>query len=76
MDQAARDRDWGDALARGRLPEPVARRLADATVPALEFVRLLEMGIVPTGIAIGARYEWLGGYGQWNGYGSAASRIQ
>jgi uncharacterized protein YbjQ (UPF0145 family) len=32
-----------------------------ATVPALEFVRLLEMGIVPCGLAIGAEYEWL----QW-----------
>ena len=32
-----------------------------ATVPALEFVRLLEMGIVPVGLAIGAEYEWL----QW-----------
>ena len=32
-----------------------------ATVPALEFVQLLEMGIVPIGIAVGARYEWLGG---------------
>ena len=30
-----------------------------ATVPALEFVRLLEMGIVPAGIAVGAHYEWL-----------------
>jgi hypothetical protein len=30
-----------------------------ATVPALEFVRLLESGIVPAGIAIGAHYEWL-----------------
>ncbi len=30
-----------------------------ATVPALEFVRLLEMGIVPTGLAVGASYEWL-----------------
>ena len=39
-----------------------------ATVPALEFVQLLEMGIVPTGIAVGARYEWLGGYG--NNWGS------
>lgn len=36
-----------------------------ATVPALEFVQLLEMGIVPTGIAVGARYEWLGG-GPWS----------
>lgn len=36
-----------------------------ATVPALEFVRLLEMGIVPVGLAVGARYDWLGrtGYG-------------
>lgn len=38
-----------------------------ATVPALEFVQLLEMGIVPTGIAVGARYEWLGGYGSGRG---------
>jgi len=35
-----------------------------ATVPALEFVKLLEMGIVPTGIAIGAEYKWLT---DWNG---------
>jgi hypothetical protein len=41
-----------------------------ATVPALEFVRLLEMNIVPTGIAVGARYDWLGNqYGSWgNGW--------
>ena len=48
-----------------------------ATVPALEFVRLLEMGIVPTGIAVGARYEWLGGgFGwgrgrEWGGLGGS-----
>lgn len=30
-----------------------------ATVPAIAFVRLLEAGIVPTGVAIGARYDWL-----------------
>lgn len=30
-----------------------------ATVPALEFVKLLEADVVPTGIAIGACYEWL-----------------
>ncbi len=30
-----------------------------ATVPALEFVKLLEADIVPTGIAIGAVYEWM-----------------
>ena len=36
-------------------PHPVI-----ATVPALEFVRLLEADIVPVGLAVGARYEWLG----------------
>ncbi len=30
-----------------------------ATVPALEFVKLLEADVVPTGIAIGAKYHWL-----------------
>jgi uncharacterized protein YbjQ (UPF0145 family) len=30
-----------------------------ATVPALEFVKLLESDVVPTGIAIGAKYDWL-----------------
>ena len=35
-------------------PNPIV-----ATVGALEFVRLLEMGIVPTGIAVGAHYEWI-----------------
>jgi hypothetical protein len=30
-----------------------------ATVPALEFVKLLEADVVPTGIAIGAHYEWI-----------------
>jgi hypothetical protein len=33
-----------------------------ATVPALEFVKLLEADVVPTGIAIGAYYEWLTNY--------------
>jgi hypothetical protein len=32
-----------------------------ATVPALEFVKLLEADVVPTGIAVGAHYEWLNG---------------
>lgn len=41
-------------------PEPVV-----ATVPALEFVRLLEADIVPTGIAVGACYDWLAD--PWNG---------
>jgi hypothetical protein len=30
-----------------------------ATIPALEFVKLLEADIVPTGIAIGAHYQWM-----------------
>jgi len=30
-----------------------------ATIPALEFVKLLEADVVPTGIAVGAHYEWL-----------------
>ena len=30
-----------------------------ATVPALEIVKLLEADVVPTGIAVGAYYEWL-----------------
>ncbi len=43
-----------------------------ATVPALEFVKLLEADVVPTGIAIGAHYEWLGLWpgntqGRWMG---------
>ena len=38
-----------------------------ATVPTLEFVKLLEADIVPTGIAIGAHYEWLNDwYGNTN----------
>ena len=36
-----------------------------ATMPALEFVKLLQADIVPTGIAIGARYEWLTTW-NWN----------
>jgi hypothetical protein len=41
-----------DGLAPSK--EPIV-----ATVPALEFVKLLEAEVVPTGIAIGAHYEWL-----------------
>ena len=37
-----------------RSPNPIL-----ATVPALEFVRLLEAGIVPVSLAVGAHYEWL-----------------
>ena len=49
----------GTAVRIDRLapsPHPVI-----ATVPALEFVRLLEADIVPVGIAVGAQFDWLGG---------------
>jgi Putative heavy-metal-binding len=35
-------------------PEPIV-----ATVPAFEFVKLIEADVIPTGIAIGAKYDWL-----------------
>jgi hypothetical protein len=35
-----------------------------ATVPTLEFVKLVEADVVPTGIAIGAHYEWMN---DWRG---------
>jgi hypothetical protein len=35
-----------------------------ATVPSLEFVKLLEADVVPTGIAVGAHYEWMN---DWRG---------
>lgn len=38
---------------------PPSREPVIATVPALEFVKLLEADVVPTGIAIGADYEWM-----------------
>lgn len=47
----------GTAVRIDRLepsPHPIV-----ATVPALEFVRLLEADIVPVGIAIGAQYDFL-----------------
>lgn len=37
-------------------PAPVV-----STVPALEFVQLLEAGIVPVGLAVGARFQWSNG---------------
>ncbi len=37
---------------------PASPDPAVATVPALEFVRLLEADIVPVGIAVGAQYDW------------------
>jgi hypothetical protein len=39
--------------------EPASEHPIVATVPALEFVRLLEADIVPVGIAIGAQYDYL-----------------
>lgn len=36
-----------------------------ATVSALEFVRLIEMGIVPCGLAVGAQYDWLTYSSDW-----------
>jgi hypothetical protein len=42
-----------------------------ATVPALEFVKLLEADVVPTGIAVGADYEWLN---DWNNVARMAWR--
>lgn len=30
-----------------------------STLPALEFIKLLEADIIPTGLAVGANYEWL-----------------
>jgi uncharacterized protein YbjQ (UPF0145 family) len=43
------------------------------TLPALEFVKLLEADVVPTGIAVGASFEWLNDWygnanpaGWWN----------
>ena len=59
MDYAVR----GTAIRIEDLPpsaDPVT-----ATVSGLEFVRMLELGIVPVGLAVGAHYEWLtdGPYG-------------
>ena len=39
-----------------------------ATVSAVEFARLLREGIVPTGVAVGAEYDWLTPY-SWNATG-------
>jgi hypothetical protein len=66
----------GTAVKIDRLkpsPDPVV-----ATVPALEFVRLLEADIVPVGIAVGACYDWLnnlsfGTYGARSSWSSGRS---
>jgi hypothetical protein len=41
-------------------PEPIV-----ATVPALELVKLLEADVVPTGLAVGAHYQWLSDWGDF-----------
>jgi hypothetical protein len=43
---------------------PPSRYPVVATVPALEFVKLLDADVVPVGIAIGAHYEWMA---DWRG---------
>jgi hypothetical protein len=48
---------YGTAVAVDSLPPSKSPLVA--TVSALEFVRLLEAGIVPVGLAIGAHYDWL-----------------
>ena len=58
-------------------PRPVI-----ATVPALEFVQLLEADVVPTGIAVGAHFEWMSdwrgnatGVGWWNNEATQLSML-
>ncbi len=46
----------GTAVRMDALPESTNPALA--TVSALEFARLLESGIVPVGVAIGAHFDW------------------
>ena len=52
----------GTAIRIRGLPPSAAPVVA--TVSALEFVRLLEDGVVPVGIAIGANFDW---YSPWMG---------
>ena len=55
----------GTAVRMEGLPpsdEPIV-----ATVPALEFVKLLEADVVTTGIAVGAQYDWMD---DWRGRAS------
>jgi uncharacterized protein YbjQ (UPF0145 family) len=56
----------GTAVRIDRLPP--SRDPVVATVPALEFVRLLEAGIVPVGIAVGAQYDWMDNSWGYSGY--------
>jgi len=43
---------------------PASQEPVVATVPALEFVKLLDADVVPTGIAVGAHFEW---FADWRG---------
>ena len=70
----------GTAVKVDGLPPSAAPIIA--TVPALEFVKLLEADVVCTGIAIGAHYEWLtdwrgnaGGYAWFNNEASGLSNL-
>jgi Putative heavy-metal-binding len=61
---------------------PASAEPVVATVPALEFVQLLEADVVPTGIAIGAHYEWMNdwrgnaaGVGWWNAEATQLSML-
>ena len=49
---------------------PPSREPVVATVPALEFVKLLEAGVVPSGLAVGAKYHWLN---DWNNRAATAN---
>jgi uncharacterized protein YbjQ (UPF0145 family) len=48
---------FGTAIKIDRLA-PSAEPII-STVPLVEFVRLLQAGVVPVGLAVGARYDWL-----------------
>ena len=66
----------GTAVRIERLPP--GRDPVIATVPALEFVRLLDADVVPVGIAVGGSYDWLNynsGYGFY-GSGQTSWRTQ
>lgn len=54
---------------------PASRDPVVATISAMEFVRLLEMGIAVCGIAVGANYDFLEGNGGYSsGYGDYSRR--
>lgn len=51
-------------------PHPVL-----STVPALEFIQLLEAGIVPVGLAVGARFAWSQDYLDWRAENSSRNQV-